>query len=97
LTTGGVIRRKLAGPSVHSCEAGHGAPIPIWWLATLLFDLVFVWHRYIRHGAALASMVSLSTKGYGTPSCAKAISKAREMLSKPTRGSRSATAPKEFH
>jgi len=25
----------------------------LWWLATLLFDLVFVWHRYIRHAVAL--------------------------------------------
>ncbi len=25
----------------------------LWWLATLLFDLVFVWHRYIRHAGVL--------------------------------------------
>jgi hypothetical protein len=24
----------------------------LWWLAALLFDLVFVWHRYIRAGLA---------------------------------------------
>lgn len=22
----------------------------LWWLAALVFDLAFVWHRYIRHG-----------------------------------------------
>ncbi len=22
----------------------------LWWLAILLFDLIFVWHRYVRHG-----------------------------------------------
>jgi hypothetical protein len=25
----------------------------LWWLAALLFDLVFVWHRYIHHDVAL--------------------------------------------
>ena len=24
----------------------------LWWLAILIFDLVFVWHRYIRFSAA---------------------------------------------
>ena len=28
---------------------GAGLFLYIWWLATLLFDLFFVWHRYIRH------------------------------------------------
>jgi hypothetical protein len=28
----------------------------LWWLATLFFDLTFVWHRYIRHSKALATM-----------------------------------------
>jgi hypothetical protein len=25
----------------------------LWWLFALLVDLVFVWHRYVRHGAAV--------------------------------------------
>ena len=25
--------------------------LSLWWLAALLFDLIFVWHRYIRHEA----------------------------------------------
>jgi hypothetical protein len=25
----------------------------LWWFGTMLFDLVFVWHRYIRHDAAM--------------------------------------------
>jgi hypothetical protein len=25
----------------------------LWWLAAMLFDLVFVWHRYIRHDLGL--------------------------------------------
>jgi len=93
----GLLRANQAGVPLWPVVLGALCFFYLWWLATLLFDLVFVWHRYIRHAAALASMVSLSTKGYETPSCAKAISKAREMLSKPTRGSRSATAPKESH
>ena len=31
----------------------------LWWLAILLFDLVFVWHRYIRHSLADISLGSL--------------------------------------
>ena len=41
----------------------------LWWLGTLLFDLVFVWHRYIRHAVALTFLraevqrTDLATKG----------------------------------
>jgi hypothetical protein len=31
----------------------------LWWLTALLFDLVFVWHRYIRHSAAVADLREL--------------------------------------
>ncbi|MGO4814758.1 MFS transporter [Cupriavidus sp. 2MCAB6] len=27
-----------------------------WWLAILIFDLAFVWHRYIRHSVALGTL-----------------------------------------
>ena len=40
----------------------------LWWLAALLFDLVFVWHRYIRHSAALADLRDLQS----TPKTAEA-------------------------
>jgi hypothetical protein len=36
----------------------------LWWVATLLFDLVFIWHRYIRHAAALDSIAEITNKGY---------------------------------
>ena len=36
----------------------------LWWVATLLFDLVFVWHRYIRHSVALESIADITTRGY---------------------------------
>jgi hypothetical protein len=35
-----------------------------WWVATLLFDLVFIWHRYIRHAAALQSVAEIAKDGY---------------------------------
>jgi hypothetical protein len=28
----------------------------LWWLAALLFDLTFVWHRYIRHAVGLSRL-----------------------------------------
>jgi hypothetical protein len=32
----------------------------LWWLAALIFDLVFVWHLYIRHSVALDRMSKLT-------------------------------------
>ena len=32
----------------------------LWWLAILIFDLVFVWHRYIRHSVALQDLKQLT-------------------------------------
>ena len=43
---------KDSGPLWH-VFVGILACLYLWWLATLLFDLVFVWHRYIRHAVAL--------------------------------------------
>lgn len=48
----------------------------LWWLAALLFDLVFVWHRYIRHGATARTLENL---GFAP---AKGL-KAAEMPSEP--------------
>jgi hypothetical protein len=39
-----------------------GAFFYLWWLAALLFDLVFTWHRYIRYSVALKYMSDLRTK-----------------------------------
>jgi hypothetical protein len=36
----------------------------LWWLATLLFDLVFVWQRYVRYAAVHANVADLAAKGY---------------------------------
>ena len=32
--------------------SGAGA-VYLWWLAAILFDLVFIWHYYVRHEAAI--------------------------------------------
>jgi len=39
-------------PSIWPVAVALTAFLSLWWLAALLFDLIFVWHRYIRHEAA---------------------------------------------
>jgi uncharacterized membrane protein len=39
---------------------GSAAFLYLWWLATLLFDLVFVWHQYVRKEAACDTMRSMT-------------------------------------
>ena len=36
----------------------------LWRITALLFDLVFVWHRYVRHAAALDSIAEVCEEGY---------------------------------
>src|SRR6185503_12444137 len=36
----------------------------LWRITALLFDLVFVWHRYVRHAAARHSIAEVCDKGY---------------------------------
>ena len=54
---------EKSGPLWPVLLAGAGF-LYLWWLAALLFDLVFVWHRYIRHAVALEF---LRDKITGTP------------------------------
>jgi len=35
-----------------AASAGGAAFLYLWWLAALVFDLAFVWHRYIRKAMA---------------------------------------------
>ncbi len=37
----------------------------LWWFSALLFDLVFVWHRNIRHGATDRVMATLGRHATG--------------------------------
>ena len=43
---------------------GGAAFFYLWWLAALAFDLVFVWHRYIRHSAGIDGADVLMQRGY---------------------------------
>ena len=36
----------------------------LWWLAALIFDLVFTWRRYIRYSRALENLRGLYAKEY---------------------------------
>jgi hypothetical protein len=54
----------------------------LWWLATLIFDLVFVWQRYIRQAAAQARVSELSRHGYTPTSLERAID-SRAMRTRP--------------
>ena len=38
-------------PSIWPVAMALAGFLALWWLAALLFDLIFVWHRYIRHEA----------------------------------------------
>ena len=43
---------------------GAAAFFYLWWIATLLFDLVFVWHWFVRHSTTAASLSEICEKGY---------------------------------
>lgn len=36
----------------------------LWWLAALLFDLAFVWQRYVRYSMACKGAAAISARGY---------------------------------
>jgi hypothetical protein len=44
----------------------------LWWIATLLFDLVFVWHRFVRHSTTATSIFEICQDGY-TPAKVEAF------------------------
>lgn len=46
-------RFKQSHGSLWSLFLAIGAFLYLWWLASLLFDLVFVWHRYVQADGAL--------------------------------------------
>jgi hypothetical protein len=45
-TLGPVWPAVVAGAAFHY----------LWWLATVLFDLTFIWHRYIKHSVAMTQL-----------------------------------------
>ena len=42
-----------AGAALWPIVLGAAAWLCLWRLAALVFDLVFIWHRYIRHSGAM--------------------------------------------
>jgi hypothetical protein len=48
----GAIKDKNGEHALWPLVLASAAFIYLWWLATLIFDLVFVWHRYIRFSVA---------------------------------------------
>ena len=49
VVTSRIVRITHPPKSFWPLLLGGAAFIYLWWLATLLFDLGFVWHRYVRH------------------------------------------------
>lgn len=56
---------KMSPPLWPLLLAG-GAFLYLWWLSTLIFDLSFVWQRYIRGGVALTRLRMWRRLGKGT-------------------------------
>lgn len=59
-----IPQAKGRGPMWPVFLAGAGF-LYLWWLAALLFDLAFVWHRYIRHSQAVDQLRKLVKPGQG--------------------------------
>ena len=53
---------RAPGASIWPVILGSAAFLYLWWLATLLFDLVFVWHQYVRYGKAVQTMDRMTSK-----------------------------------
>lgn len=49
----GAIPGSEEKPPIWPVFLGGAAFLYLWWLAALIFDLVFVWHRYIRSSRAV--------------------------------------------
>jgi hypothetical protein len=76
LITGGAVVIVLIASLVYADVEGRPMwPVVVaavaffylWWLAILLFDLVFVWHRYVRHSMALVDLHRLTSTPAGPP------------------------------
>jgi hypothetical protein len=49
--------------NVWPVVVGSAGFLYLWWLFALLFDLVFVWHRYVRFGAAVRALPTPTIPG----------------------------------
>jgi hypothetical protein len=59
---------------------GAAAFFYLWWIATLLFDLVFVWHWFVRHATTAASLSEICEKGYTQTKTEKFVHKCDKKL-----------------
>ena len=67
LVTGIVVFRlahseRVASLSLWPLLLGSAAFTYLWWLAALIFDLVFVWHRYVRFATLQSHLRKLAAK-----------------------------------
>ncbi len=73
LVPGIVIVAAIVIFRLASADKGTAAPLwplllggaafaYLWWLAALIFDLVFVWHRYIRHATLQSHLRTLAAR-----------------------------------
>ena len=56
----GILPGSERKPPIWPVFLGGAAFLYLWWLAALIFDLVFVWHRYIRSGRAVQILRSFT-------------------------------------
>jgi hypothetical protein len=47
---------KTSGEPLWPAILGSAGFIYLWWLGILLFDLTFIWHRYVRQAVAIQSL-----------------------------------------
>ncbi len=57
-----LIHEDLGHSSIWPVFVGSALFLYIWWLAILLFDMVFVWHRYIRHSRVMSRLREMRRK-----------------------------------
>ena len=53
-----------AHPPVWPVVLSGAAFLYFWWLATLIFDLAFVWHRYIRYSITNKRLLEWNPYGF---------------------------------
>jgi hypothetical protein len=62
LTTYALVKGPRPDQALWPVVLAGAGFLYLWWLAALLFDLVFVWHRYIRGGAAMTALNHIGKK-----------------------------------
>jgi hypothetical protein len=55
------FHNQMAAMPLWPALSAGGIFLYLWWLASLIFDLTFVWHRYIRSNVALSHMDEINT------------------------------------